>query len=517
MNAAIRRTALFLGVAFALLFANLNVIQAYRAEELNDHPANRRQIIREFGTRRGEILASDNTVIARSVLSGDERYKYVREYPRGDLFGHLTGYYSFFYGSSGLERNFDDVLQGREPARVGRFIDELLGREAAGNSVRLTVDPILQQLAKDQFRGQRGGAAVIDSRTGAVLALYGEPGFDPNPLSGTPSEQPRIQRAWQAINDAPGNPLLSNAFAERYPPGSAFKVVVAAAGLLNGMSTGTALPDPGILDLPDSDQVLPNWQGGPCVGSTIAMTSAMAQSCNTYFAQVAMRVGARKLDATARRFGFGSGFDAGVTVAPSCLVSIPGAGCDDASDLARPFIAYSGIGQYQVGVTPLQMALVAGAVGNGGFRAEPYLVERILDPTGQTIDKTKPTLTRILPKPVAAQLKETMVAVVQYGTGSVVGFRDASSGTIGGKTGTAQTGTDAAPHVWFIAYGPGVSVAVVVENGGDAGNEATGGRVAGPIAKALLEKAMQRQAAAANRSSSSGATPAPSSSPSEAA
>lgn len=515
MNAAIRRTAFFLGLAFAVLFANINVIQAYRADELSDHPRNRRNIIREFGTRRGEILAADNTILAHSVRSDDPRYQYVRRYPGGMLYGHLTGYYSFLYGASGLEGNYNDVLLGREPARVDAFIDELLGKPPAGNSIRLTVDPVLQELASDLLQGQRGGAAVIDSKTGAILALYGEPGFDPSPLAGSPNEGARMRAAWARITSAPGNPLRSNAFAERYPPGSSFKVVTAAAGLLNGMTSSTSFPDPSVLDLPDSNQVLPNWQGGPCAGGgTVSMTYALTWSCNTYFAQVAMQVGAPKLQRAAERFGFGSQFDIGVDVTASCVQSIAGGGCNDASTLARPFTAYSGIGQYEVGVTPLQMAIVAGVVENDGVRAEPYLVERIIDPTGQTIAKTEPKLRRILPKPAAAQLDDMMVEVVQSGTGTPAGFSDPSSGAYGGKTGTAEAG-DAAPHVWFIAYGPGVSAAVVVENGGDLGNEATGGRVAGPIARALIERAIARKAYYARlRAGQTRPTTSPSPSPS---
>lgn len=495
MNGAIRRTALFLGLAFLTLFVNLNIIQAQKASDLADDPRNRRQIIREFGTRRGDILAADNTVLARSVDSGDERYRYVREYPEGDLYGHITGYYSFFYGSNSLERSYNDVLLGREPLRADTFIDELLGREPAGNTIRLTIEPKLQRLAMKAFDGQRGGAAVMDSSTGAILALFGNPGFDPNPLAGTPDEQARIQKAWERITSNPNQPLISNAFGQRYPPGSTFKVVVATAGLLSGMTPSTTFPDPSTLDLPDTDKNLANYQNGPCRGGSISMSTGLSVSCNTTFAQVAMRVGGGRLSKIASRFGLEGAPDIGIPVAPSCIVAIPGGGCGAAGQLDRPSTAYSGIGQKDVRMTPLAMAMVASGIGNGGFRVEPHLVERIFDPTGEVLARAKSKRSRIMPKATAKDMYDMMVGVVRFGTGAAAGFSNASSGTIGGKTGTAETGTGEPPHVWFIAFGPDVSVAVMVENGGYEGRDASGGRTAGPIARQLLEKALELQRA----------------------
>lgn len=490
MNGAIRKTAAIVGFAFLLLFANLNYIQVGRSGDLQADPRNRRLTIEEFGTRLGDILAADNTVVARSVESDSERYLYQREYPEKALFGQLTGYYSFLYGRTALERSYREVLRGYEPQRRVAFIDELLGREPAGNTIRLTVHPALQRIARDALGGQRGGAAVIDTKTGAVLGLYGSPSFDPNPLSLSPNHDSEIRDAWTGLVNAPTDPLLSRAFEQRYPPGSTFKVVVAAAALLNGLTPSSTFPDPNRLDLPDTNKTLGNYQNGSCVGGRISMRTAMRVSCNTTFAQIAMRVGADKLGRAAKRFGIDRVLDLGIASAPSCIVAIPGRGCDDPSTLSRPATAYSGIGQQDVRMTPLQMAVVAAAAGNGGFRVEPFLVERIYDPSGETIAKSKARRTQILPKKAAADLKSMMIDVVRYGTGAGVGFKDAGRGTIGGKTGTAQTGTDDPPHVWFIAFGPGIAVAVVVENGGNAGFEASGGRVAGPIAKRLLERAM---------------------------
>ncbi|MFP5225705.1 MAG: penicillin-binding transpeptidase domain-containing protein, partial [Actinomycetota bacterium] len=400
-----------------------------------------------------------------------------------------------YYGSSALERTFNDVLLGYEPQRRVRFLDELFGREPAGNTLKLSIEPALQRVARDALGGQRGGAAVIDSETGAILGLYGNPSYDPNPLAKSPRHEEEIRKAWTNLVNAPGDPLVSRAFSQRYPPGSTFKVVVAAAALINGMTPDTTFPDPRRLDLPDTNRTLGNYQNGSCVGGRISMRTALRVSCNTTFAQIAMRIGAEKLGRAAGRFGIGRKLDIGIDTAPSCLVAVPGAACQDPGVLSRPATAYSGIGQQDVRMTPLQMAVVAAAAGNGGFRVEPRLVERIYDPIGETIAKSKPERTRILPKKAAASLKSMMIDTVRFGTGAVVGFKDASRGIIGGKTGTAETGVQGQfPHVWFVAFGPKVAVAVVVENGGDAGGDATGGRVAGPIAKRLLEKAMQLQA-----------------------
>lgn len=514
MNAAIRRTAAVVGLAFLLLFVNLNYIQVGRSGALQEDPRNRRLTIEEFGTRLGDILAADNTVVASSVVSDSERYRYHRVYPEADLFGQLTGYYSFLYGRTGLERSYREVLRGYQPQRRVRFLDELLDREPVGNTIRLTVHPTLQRIAKKAFGDQRGGAAVIDTETGAVLGLYGNPSFDPSPLALSPNHDTEIRSAWESLLAQPDDPLLSRAFEQRYPPGSTFKVVVAAAGLINGFSPSSTFPDPSRLDLPDTDKTLGNYQNGSCVGGRISMDTALRVSCNTTFAQLAMKLGPTKLARAAARFGIDRVLDLGIASAPSCLVAIPGAGCSDPETLSRPATAYTGIGQQDVRMTPLQMAVVAAAAGNGGFRVEPFLVERIFDPTGETIAKATERRTRILPKRAAADLKDMMIGVVRSGTGSAVGFKDASKGTIGGKTGTAQTGTDESPHVWFIAFGPGVAVAVVVENGGDAGDEATGGRVAGPIAKALLERAMKLRAQLANRPDPIITTPVPAPAPS---
>lgn len=492
MNAAIRKLALTLAVIFAVLFVNLNYIQLGRSRDLSNDPRNRRLAMAEEGVRRGEIIAADGTVLAESVPTGDEDFPWRRTYPEGRLYGHITGYYSspFFCDSAGLERTQAAFLSGREPAQVSDFVDELLGREREGNILRLTIDPDLQKVARKAFGSQRGGAAVINASTGAVLALYGNPGFDPNTVTDAPLRE--CGEVIQRLDRQKSKPLLSRAFQVRYPPGSTFKIVTAAAGLRNGMTLNTSFRSQRRLDLPDTDKTLGNFGNSTCGGSLLR---AFMVSCNTAFAQIGLRVGEEKLVKMATDFGLNRSPEFDLTALPSCVQApFTGRACDE-PDLSRPFVAYTSIGQGNVRVTPLQMALVAGTVANGGYVPKPFIVNQVLDRGGKVLQQTEPERSkRIYPSKTAQAMRKAMIEVVRGGTGRVVGFKDARKGIIGGKTGTAQTGREGeAPHVWFVAFGPKIAVAVVVENGGSLRSEATGGKVAGPIAKALLEAAMAKR------------------------
>lgn len=506
MNTSIRKVALTLGIVFLALFINLNVVQLGQSTKLANDPRNRRHAYEEEAVQRGDILAADGTIIAESYRSGDSRFIWSRRYPLGDLFGHITGYYTspFFCDSAGIERTQTDVLSGREPVRSQDYIDQLLGRRHDGNILRLTVEPELQRLARAKFGSQRGGVAVIDTHTGAVLALYGTPTYDPNVI--TREKLGDCARARGRLDRNPGNVLLSRAYQVRYPPGSTMKIITAAAGLENKMTPYTSFPDPRVLDLPDTDKVLRNFGGGSCQGGgSISIATGLRISCNTTFAQVALRIGAKKLVAMADKFGLNQSVPFDLDAIPSCISApFTGDACD-VPELSRPFVAYSGIGQGDVRMTPLQLARITATVETGGYVPRPHVVAKILDENGALIERTQPQHSaRIYSKQTARWLKQMMIDVVRYGTGAIVGFASASRGIIGGKTGTAQTGIPGqAPHVWFTAFGPGVAVAVVVENGGTLRSEATGGRVAGPIAKAMLERALAMRARTASTATSS--------------
>jgi penicillin-binding protein A len=487
VNSSIRKIALAVSLVFVALFVNLQIVQVARSHSLANDPRNGRILLRELGVKRGEILAADGTVLAESQSTGDKQYPWRRIYPLRDLFGHITGYYTntVFCGSAGLESSYDAYLSGREPTTSQNFVDELLGRTNPGNVIKITIDPKMQRLAQEKLDGQIGAVAAINPKTGAVLALYANPTFDPNRISrpiGGDCAKPK-----QTLEQASGNPLRFRATQERYPPGSTFKIVTATAGLENHLTPFSRFPNPHVLDLPETNLVLRNFQGGACPGgSTITMLRGFEVSCNTTFAQVALRVGIDKFTQVAERYGIDGDPNFDIAAVPSCMQAVPGGGCNTPPDIPRPQTAYSGIGQFDVRMTALQMAVVTATVANGGLVPHPYLVSQIIDPDGRLLRKTNADLSRrIYSKATADDLQTMMRDVVKFGTGAVVGFP--SRLHVGGKTGTAESGIKGKPpHVWFVAWTPDIAVAVVVEFGGKLGSRATGGKVAGPIAKALI-------------------------------
>lgn len=485
MNRSIRRVALALGVAFAALLANLHWIQVSQSKELVDNEHNRRLLVQEYSIERGQIVVGDEP-IAESIPTKD-RLKFLRRYDDVKLYGHITGYYSVIYGRAGLERTFNDYLAGKRPETTRDWIDDLLGRERAGHSLVLTLDDKLQRIAARRLGRQRGAVAAIDPKTGAVLALYAFPNnFDPNRLSSHDPEE--VRDAWERYNRDKRKPLTFRATQERYPPGSTFKIVTTAAAFeLGKMTPSTSFPYDRRLDLPDSDRTLGNFGGSTCGGS---IRQAFLASCNTAFARVGMRVGAKKLFDMASRFGLNQPMDFDIALAASCVSAIPGGDCGGPPP-SRPHTAYSAIGQFNDRLTVLQMALISATVANGGTVPQPYLVEEAQDEAGRTVWEHRVRRSRrIYSERTADWLKELMIDNVRFGTGRPAAV---SGVEMGGKTGTAQTGVSGEPpHVWFAAFGPDIAVAVVVENGGTLRSEATGGRVAGPIAAALVREMARR-------------------------
>ena len=481
MDRQIRRVGIVLTAAFVVIFLWLNYIQIIAAESITSQPSNARRLLREYSIKRGDILTLDGQVIARSVNTGG-KLKYRRTYPRGDLYGHITGFYSIVYGTSGIERTYNDQLLGEGGVLSMQDIeDRFLGESKQGDRVRLTIHSQLQEAARRALGDQRGAVVALDPQTGEVRAMWSNPSYDPGPLA---SHQPKqIRRYWRSLNPgSPESPLVSSATSKSYPPGSTIKVATAAAALENGYTPQSTFPDPQALELPLTNRTLTNFTRTSCVGGgRIDLFTALEVSCDTTFAMIGLRI-PDEVRETATSFGFNDRLPFDIRTETSDFPQIP--------DDQAPFRAYAAIGQGNVRATALQMALVAAGVANGGEVPRPRLVREIIDPTAGIVQRSSPeTIDSAMSPQSARELSEMMVAVVESGTGTAAQMEGTE---VAGKTGTAQTGVEGqSPHTWFIAFAPAenpkLAVAVIVEHGGTFGSEATGGQVAAPIAKAVLE------------------------------
>lgn len=481
MTQQIRRVGIGLIVAFLAVFAQLNYVQIFAAERIAGNQANIRTLLREYSIKRGDILTSDREVIATSTATKG-RLKYQRTYPGGELYGHLTGFYSINYGKTRIEAAMDEVLLGDAGVLSMQDIeDRLFGSGRQGEDVVLTIDSRLQEAARSALGDERGAVVAIDPQTGAVRALWSNPSYDPGPLASHDADE--AKQYYNSLDPESGeSPLVSIATSRTYPPGSTFKVVTTAAALETGkFDRQSKFPDEAELDLPLTDQTLTNFTKTACTpDGEIDLFTALEISCDTTYAILGLRIPGEIYD-MAEDFGYNEPLPLGIGTEASQYPDIP--------DDEEPLRAYAAIGQGDNAATPLQMALVAAGVANDGEVLRPQLVESVLDPSGGVVRRLKPdTLSNPMSAETARVVKEMMVAVVDTGTGVMAQIPGVK---VGGKTGTAQTVEGENPHTWFISFAPAddpkIAIAVIVENGGSAGSEATGGAVAAPIAKAVME------------------------------
>ena len=480
MNAPIRRLSGVVALLFCALLVSSTAIQFVQAKSLQDRPGNRRTLLADYARERGQILVG-GTPVAKSVPTKDE-LKWLRTYPLGELYSHVTGYYSFTYGAGGgLEGAENDLLSGSSDKLFYRRVTDILtGKDQTGASLELTINPAAQKAAEQALGDQRGAVVALDPSNGEVLALVSHPAYDPSVLSS--HDTTKVQTAWQRLNADKGRPMIDRAIGgDLYPPGSTFKVVTAAAALESGKFTEESqIPGPATLDLPQTTVKLPNDDHRPCgPGNKTSLKHALVVSCNTAFGWLGMELGADALRSQAAKFGFGDKLEIPMSVTPS---TVP-------AELNEPQTAQSAIGQYDVRVTPLQVAMVSAAVANNGVVMQPHLVRRVLSSDLEVIDQPDPVqLSQAISPDTAAALTRMMEGVVSSGTGTAARIPGVE---VAGKTGTAQHGEGLAPHAWFTSFAPAqgakVAVAVVVEDGGKLGNEAFGGKVAAPIAKSVME------------------------------
>jgi penicillin-binding protein A len=486
VNTPLRRVALAIMAMIVLLLANATYVQVIKADDYRSDPRNARVLIEEYSRQRGQIVA-EGTPLTMSVESGNGQLRFQRRYADGPVFAPVTGYYSVLYGAGGMEKAHDDVLNGSDDLLfVRRLSDLIVGRDQRGGNVVLTIDQRAQRTAYEQMtsRGFRGAVVAVRPDTGEILAMVSTPSYDPNRLA---SPEPKAQQqAWNEFNSG-DRPIANRTIRETYPPGSTFKLVVTAAALTSGEfdenSPLTAAPE---IDLPGSNADLENFNGSRCgPGDTVPLREALARSCNTAFAELAMNVGEDRLRRQAELLGVGQqDLQVPLQVAPSSVGPI-----DD-----KPSLAQSGIGQRDVRLTSLQNAMIAATIANGGERMTPYLVSTLTDPDLKDLKRYGPKRAeRAMDRDIAEKLRDMMIQSEERTKGGKI-----PGVTVASKTGTAEYGADPKanpPHGWYVAFAPAedpkVAIAVIVEGGGDRGLEATGGSLAAPIARAVIQTVLQ--------------------------
>jgi peptidoglycan glycosyltransferase len=473
VNKAMSRVFVITVVLFVALVVNLTWIMAVRAQWFQDRPENKRSIAQELKIKRGQILGYDGSVIA-----GTDRQSgyYYRDYPNGTISPQLVGYDSVRYGRTGVESQLNDVLTGQSTdLGVQNWVDKLLGRRPQGADVKLTLVPGVQKVAQQELQGQKGAIVVLDPKTGALVASASAPTYDPA----------NLEAQWARLSKDGNAPLLNRPTQGLYVPGSSFKVVTGSAGLDYGkitpdtpfVDTGTYVVFGGKVTNYGAEVYGPN-----------TLTEAMTFSINTTFAKVGNTLGKKRLVTGARRYGFYQ-----TPPLPLPVGEIVPSGRYGKKGLLAPNafmdpldVAWAACGQERMLATPLQMALVAGGVANGGRVMKPYYLQEIVAPDGRTVSKAQPEQWLVATKATTAtELNTMMQRVVNAGTATAAALEGIQ---VAGKTGTAEKG-DGTNLAWFIGFAPAedprVAVAVVVED-----TTQTGGEAAAPLAAAVIKTAL---------------------------
>ncbi|WP_159500938.1 penicillin-binding protein 2 [Microbacterium sp. 18062] len=485
MSKELRRLSIVMLAMFLVLFGSTSWIQVVQADTLAENGENRRALYDSYEVQRGSIIAS-GTAIASSTPSNDV-YSWQRVYTDADMWSPVTGYINAVLGSAtGIEQAMNQELSGTGSGQFFSRIEQIFtGQAPQGSNVVLSLDATVQQAAYDALGDLQGGVVAIEPSTGRILAMVTSPGYDTNLLASHDTSS--VQASYDALVADPLAPLSNRAIAgDLNPPGSTFKLVVVSAALASGDYTpDSPLPNPAVYQLPQSSSTVSNAGGGTCgEGETVTVADALRLSCNIPMAELAVALGDDAIREEAEKYGFNTEFTMPLT---STASSYP-------RTLDDPQTALTGFGQGQVTATPLQMAMVSAGIANEGVVMNPRMVDQVIGADLSVQQETESTeFGRALEADLAAEMTSMMVANVSSGVASSARIDGVE---VAGKTGTAENGGNAPYSLWFTGFAPAddpqVAVAVVVENGGGQGQSGSGGSIAAPIAKKVMEAVLGR-------------------------
>lgn len=481
MNRQITRLALTgVGLIVVLVVAT-TYWQAWAAGDLADRQDNQIQRVAQFTIKRGAIRGQGVTYAQNRPEKVGGRTLFFREYPRDGLAAHVHGYSTQSRFRTGLERSLNDYLTGSNAnlsTVLDTAVDRLKGATITGNDVVLTLNPRAQRVAQQALGSRCGAVVALEPSTGKVLVMASSPTYDPNDVEGN------FDRVTGVTADCKRpDALLNRATAGLYAPGSTFKVVTAAAAIDSGkFQPDSSFVDPGYCEV--YGKRVNNYDTNRPFGR-VDLSTALKHSVNSVFCNIGKEMGAKELVEYSKRFGFYSTPPLETPSnerAPSGLYS-EGELFDPEQDTDVDPGRFA-FGQERLLVTPLQMALVAATIANDGVVMRPRVVDRIVAPDGSIVVNSKPEeLGRAVKAETARAVAEMMKQAVEGGTGTAARL---SGLTVGGKTGTAETGIEGLNTTWFISYAgkerPQVAIAVVVEQ-----QNSTGGQTAAPVARDVLQ------------------------------
>lgn len=484
MNRELKRVSVVVLIMFLALFASGTMIQVVQSDALAADGRNTRTLYDSFRTQRGAILAGD-TVLAESVPIDDD-YRFQRRYPLAGVTAGITGYFTLTQGLAGIEATDNSYLTGTSSSQFLDQINALLtGRPPQGATVRLSVDPRIQQIAWDALGDYQGAVVVTEVATGRIVAMASKPSYDPNLLAVHDSES--VIAYYDSLNVDPAQPLINRVVGALNPPGSTFKLVVAAALLESGLFTAdSTVPNVPRLALPGTDVTVRNAGGGTCgPGDQVSLADAIRLSCNIPLAEFGMQLGYKPIVDMAKKFGFNQTFEVPLVTVESHIPQV----------MDEPQTGLASFGQFDVRATPLQMALVSATIANGGVEMYPNMIDSIVSSDLKPLVSFTPReYSRPISPETAAALTQMMQASVSDGAASNASMEAVS---VAGKTGTAENGDGQPYTLWFTGFAPAdgepqYAVTVVVENGGGLGTNGYGNLIAAPIARVVLEAVLNQ-------------------------